>query len=341
MEELFRTFFLWLSRNTWLRQMVTQIPIAYQIANRFFAGETADEAIAAVQDLTQHNILRTLDILGEEVTTKEKARQARDAYLNLLNKIQTAGVVSDLSLKLTQFGLDMGVDFCVQNVGAVVAQAQKQNLFVCIDMEDSPRTDATLEVWRRLYAEYHNVGIVIQAYLYRSEDDVKELCQAGATVRLCKGAYKEPPQVAYPEKADVDASLVRLIKMMLDHTMSAPEGKKPFMAMASHDEQILAATKTYADQLGVPREAYEFQMLYGIRRDLQEQLAAEGYLVRAYIPFGAEWFPYFMRRMAERPANAWFVFNALFKESPELVGYLVLAAVGLLILLSRFKRRKS
>lgn len=341
MEGLFRSLFLWLSRNTWLRQLVTQIPIAYQIASRFFAGETADEAVAAVQELNQHQILCTLDVLGEEVSTKQEATQARDAYLSLLQKIKTSQVVSDLSLKLTQFGLDIDLNFCVQNVGAVVAQAKKQNIFVCIDMEDSPRTDATMEVWRRLYAEYDNVGIVIQSYLYRSEDDLKELCAAGATVRLVKGAYKEPPQVAYPEKADVDASLVRLMKMMLDYTMSAPEDKKPYLAMASHDEQILAATKAYGDQLGVPRQAYEFQMLYGIRRDLQEQFAAEGYQVRAYVPFGTEWFPYFMRRMAERPANAGFVLNALFKESPELFGYLLLAAVGLLILLARLKRRKK
>lgn len=341
MEALFRSFFLWLSRSIWLRRLATQIPLAYQIASRFFAGETVSEAITAIRDLRASGVLCTVDILGEEVATEAEAVQARDGYLALLDRIRAEGVETDISLKLTQLGLDMGLDFCVENVRPVISRAREMGVFVCIDMEDSGRTERTLDVWRRLHAEQDNVGVVIQAYLYRSEADLEALCQAGATVRLCKGAYKEPAEVAFPAKSAVDANMVRLMQLMLDRTLAAPEGEKPFLALASHDEKMIHATKSYVDRMGVPREAFEFQMLYGIRRDLQEGLAAQGYQMRAYVPYGTEWFPYYMRRMAERPANVWFIVKAMFKESPELGNWLLLAAFGLLLFYLALRRRRK
>ena len=340
MEEFFRTLFLWLSRSQWLRRMATEIPIAYQFASRFTAGETVTEAIAAIHELRGGGLLCTVDILGEEVATEDEAIRARDDYFALLDQLHSGEAGSDISLKLTQLGLDLGIDFCVQNVETLVTRAGELGIFVCIDMENSPRTEATLEVWRRLNAECDNVGIVIQSYLYRSETDLQALCDAGTTVRLCKGAYKEPAAVAFPAKADVDANMIRLMRLMLDRTKTMPAGERPCLAMATHDEKMIAATKAYAGELGVPRDAFEFQMLYGIRRDLQEALAAEGYRMRVYVPFGTEWYPYYMRRMAERPANLLFVVKALLKESPNLSAYLLLAFAGLFLLLLLRRRRR-
>ncbi len=343
MEELFRGLFLWLSRGKLLRRAATRLPIAYRIASRFIAGETVEEAIAAVRDLRASGMHCTVDILGEDVTSEDEAMRARDAYLSLLDEIQVQGVESDVSLKLTQLGLDLDLDLCAANVTAIVSRAKDLGIFVCIDMEDSTRTEQTLDVWRRVHAGgngWDNVGVVIQAYLYRSEIDVQSLCEAGATVRLCKGAYKEPADVAFPSKSDVDANMVRLMQLMLDSTVSSPKGTRPFLAMATHDEQMIAATTAYVKKLGVPADAFEFQMLYGIRRDLQERLVSEGYQMRIYVPFGTEWYPYYMRRMAERPANVWFVVRALLRESPEAAGYLALTALGLMFLMGMLRRRK-
>lgn len=316
MEKLFRALFLGLSRSGWLRRMVNQIPIAYRIARRFTAGRSVSEVIAAIRDLRAAGMLCTVDILGEDATSEEIAVRAGNAYISLLGEIETAEVESDISLKLTQLGLDHGLDFCVQNVRPVVARAAELGVFVCIDMEDSARTDQTLEVWRRLHSQYENVGTVLQTYLYRSMDDLQALCAEGATVRLCKGAYKEPASVAFPKKADVDANTVRMMQLMLDACTSPSGDCRPYMAMATHDEKIIAATTQYAEELDLPRDAFEFQLLYGIRRDLQARLAAEGYRMRVYVPFGTEWYSYFMRRMAEWPANVWWVLKGVLKESP-------------------------
>lgn len=343
MEALFRSLFLWLSRSNWLRRTATRLPIAYRIASRFIAGETAGEAIAVVRDLRSGGMLCTVDILGEDVTNEVEAVRARDAYLTLLEEIRAQGVESDVSLKLTQLGLDLGIDFCAKNVTAIVARANDLGIFVCIDMEDSSRTARTLEVWRRVHAEgesWDNVGVVIQAYLYRSEADLQALRRAGATVRLCKGAYKERADVAFPSKADVDANMVRLMQLMLDGTVTMPRNARPFLAMATHDEQMIAATRAYAEELAVPVDAFEFQMLYGIRRDLQERLVSDGYQMRVYVPFGTEWYSYYMRRMAERPANVRFVLNALLKESPDAGGYLLLSVAGLMLLIRMLRRRR-
>jgi proline dehydrogenase len=331
MGNLLRAVFLWLSRSQRLRRLATQNPIAYQIASRFFAGETIDEALAAIRGLQAIGLRTTVDILGEDVEEEAKAVRARDGYLQLLDQVERSGVKTDISLKLTQFGLDLGPDFCAANVAHVVERAGELGVHVTIDMEDSSRTEPTLTVWRRLYESHPNVGVVVQAYLYRSEGDLRAICEAGAHVRLCKGAYKEPAEVAFPDKADVDANMIRLMKLASDQTLRAPEAEKPYLAMATHDEKMISATKAYAEQIGLPRDAFEFQMLYGIRRDLQEQLAAEGYRMCVYVPYGTEWWSYFMRRMAERPANVWFVIRALLKESGPGV-YLILAAVGLFVL---------
>ncbi|MBN1318439.1 MAG: proline dehydrogenase family protein [Anaerolineales bacterium] len=340
MEDMFRSLFLWLSKNARMRRIMTQTPIVYRAASRFFAGETTAEAVAAVRELHSAGMLTTLDILGEEVNNKTEAVQASDNYLALLDKIEAAAIETDISLKLTQMGLDIGVDFCIENVSRIVSKAKSLDIFVCIDMEDSPRTDATLEVWRQLHAKYTNVGIVIQGYLFRSEADLRALADAGATVRLCKGAYKEPANVAFPEKASVDENMVKLMKMILDETKNNPPETSPYLAMATHDEKLIEATKAYANGQEIPRDRYELQMLYGIRRDLQEQLAVEGYQMRVYVPFGTEWYPYFMRRMAERPANVWFVVKALFAESPQLVNFLILTAIALILVIWGLGRRR-
>jgi proline dehydrogenase len=339
MSNLLRSVFLWLSQSHWLRQLATQIPLAYQVASRFFAGETVGEALRAIRGAQESGLRTSVDILGEDVEQEEEAHRARDAYLRLLDEIERSNLRTDVSLKLTQFGLDLGPDLCTANVAQVVTRAGELGVHVTIDMEDSSRTEPTVKVWRRLYRDHSNVGPVIQAYLYRSEEDLRSICEAGARVRLCKGAYKEPPDVAFPEKADVDANMVRLMKLALDETLRAPVGEKPYLGMATHDEKMITATKAYAEEIGLPRDAFEFQMLYGIRRDLQERLAAEGYGMRVYIPFGTEWYPYYMRRLAERPANVWFVVRALLKEAGP-GAYLVLAAAGLL-LLWRLRRRKG
>jgi proline dehydrogenase len=340
MSNLLRSFFLWLSRSHWLRQLTTRIPFAYRIASRFFAGETIDEALEAIRRLQDAGLRTSVDILGEDVEQEEEAHRARDAYLQLLDEIERSGLRTDVSLKLTQFGLDLGVDFCIANVAQVVTRAAELGIHVTIDMEDSSRTEPTLAVWRRLHEDHRNVGPVIQAYLYRSEEDLRSICEAGARVRLCKGAYTEPPNIAFPEKADVDANMVRLMKLALDQTLRAPEGEKPFLGMATHDEKMIAATKAYAEEIGLARDAFEFQMLYGIRRDLHEQLAAEGYGMRVYVPYGMEWYPYYMRRLAERPANVGFVLRALLKE-PGSAGYLVLVAAGLLLIWALRRRKRD
>jgi proline dehydrogenase len=340
MSNLLRSVFLWLSHSHRLRQLATQIPFAYQVASRFFAGETLDEALGAIRGLRDAGLRTSVDILGEDVEQEEESRRARDNYLRLLEEIQRRGLTTDISLKLTQFGLDLGLDFCTANVAQVVTRAGELGMHVTIDMEDSSRTEPTLAVWRRLYQDHKNVGPVIQAYLYRSEEDLRAICEAGARVRLCKGAYKEPADVAFPEKAGVDANMIRLMKLALDQTLCGPKGERPYLGMATHDEKMIAATKAYAKEIGLPRDAFEFQMLYGIRRDLQERLAAEGYSMRVYIPYGTEWYPYYMRRLAERPANVWFVVRALLKEAGP-VAYLVLPAVGLLLLWGLRQRKRD
>jgi len=276
------------------------------LAARFVAGANLDEALAVSRRLNAEGIAVTLDHLGESVTSLAEAAEARDVYLRTLPAIVEARIDGNVSLKLTQLGLDFSYDQCLANVERLAACAARLNTFVRVDMESSEYTERTLRLACGLHAAYGSVGVVIQACLYRSRLDVEELCAKRVRVRLCKGAYLEPAAVAFPRKSDVDRNYVELMQLLLD--------KGEYPAIATHDGRIVAETKAYAARRGVARDAFEFQMLYGIRRDLQEQLVSEGYRLRLYAPFGQAWYPYYMRRLAERPANILFILRHLFRR---------------------------
>ncbi len=307
---MLRDVFLALSTNTYVRNLIVGFPLSRRISRRFVAGETLDEAIQVVKNLNQQNLLVTFDVLGESVTHESEARAAKDEYLHALGAIAANRVASHVSVKLTQMGLDISPDLCLDNMRQIVRKAREVGTFTRIDMEDSKYTQVTLNVYKTLREEFDNVGVVIQAYLYRSEADMHAILAMGGNVRLCKGAYKEPPAVAFPKKQDVDANYVKLAQMFLQ-----PNGQAngAHIALATHDEKIINWAKEYVTTHAIDRRRFEFQMLYGIRHDLQKELAAEGYTTRVYVPYGSHWYPYFMRRLAERPANAIFLLSNLFK----------------------------
>jgi proline dehydrogenase len=280
--------------------------LAQRLSSRFVAGERLEDALRVGQRINSEGITLTLDHLGESVTSLAEASQASDVYLRALEEIHSNGVKGNVSLKLTQFGLDLSPDACRANVARLVERAAALGTFVRIDMESSEYTDRTLDLVEELHAQFPCVGTVIQSYLYRSQKDIKRLCSRRIRVRLCKGAYLEPAGVAFPSKADVDRNYIELMKLLLD------EGEYP--AIATHDERMITATKAYAAQAGIARDRFEFQMLYGIRRDLQRRLVAEGYRLRLYVPFGKAWYPYLMRRLAERPANVFFLARHFFRQ---------------------------
>jgi proline dehydrogenase len=316
---MLRTPFLYLSNAGWSRRLVTRFSIARRMASRFVAGETPDDAIAAIRALNSRGITATLDHLGESVSNQAEATRAADDYVHVLGKIHDSGARSNVSIKLTQFGLDVDQDFCARNARRVVEEARRLDNFVRIDMEDSFHTDGTLTVFRKLHQEFDNVGIVLQAYLFRTQADLEALLAEGARIRLCKGAYKEPPDKAFPRKADVDANYMRLAQLLLDNARKLPPAAEsgrvpPLPALATHDPKMIAGVQAYVAALGLPREYFEYQMLYGIRRDLQQRLAADSNAMRVYVPYGTEWYPYFMRRLAERPANVWFLLSNLVKN---------------------------
>jgi len=284
--------------------METSSP-ARRLSTRFVAGETLAEALAVSRKLNSEGITVTLDHLGESVSTPQEATEARDVYLRTVDAIREAGIHGNVSLKLTQFGLDFSYEQCRANVELLVQRAAEYHTFVRVDMESSDYTQRTLDLVTGLHARYGSVGVVIQAYLYRSKADVEMLCARGIQVRLCKGAYLEPATVAFPDKAAVDRNFVELMKILLD--------KGVYPAIATHDEVTIEQTKAYAAARQIARDRFEFQMLYGIRRDLQRKLIAEGYRVRLYVPFGKAWYPYYMRRLAERPANVIFILRNLFR----------------------------
>lgn len=276
-------------------------------ARRFVAGERLDEAIVAVSAIESQGLMTTLDHLGESVTDHASALAATKCYADILRAAAAAGVSRNLSVKLTQIGLDIDRATCIDNLRRVLEAANEANGFVRIDMENSSYTDDTLETFETLWSiGYRNVGVVIQSALRRSPDDVRRLNRMGARVRLVKGAYSEPRELAFQKKEEVDEAFVQLMQMLLS------EGQYP--AIATHDPVMIDATKRYAASLGINRSAFEFQMLYGIRRDLRRMLASEGHPFRVYVPFGKEWFPYFMRRLGERPANVGFVLRSLIRE---------------------------
>jgi proline dehydrogenase len=300
-----RSALLFLSRQHNLKNFFSKFPGFKQITRRFIAGENIDDAIGEILELNKLGITATFDHLGESTISKAEAEADVREYIRVLDRIEATGVDSNVSVKLTQLGLDIDEDYCLQNTRRIVETARRHDNFVRIDMEDSTKTDATLRVFKQLYREYGNVGIVLQAYLYRTENDLDEVLAMGARVRLCKGAYQEPETVAFPEKADVDANYVKLMQKLL---------KSPaYHGIATHDMRMIRATKEFAAREGIGKDRFEFQMLYGVRRDLMLNLAKEGYRVRAYVPYGQFWYPYFMRRLAERPANVWFVLKNLFK----------------------------
>lgn len=304
---MLREVLIRLSQQPQLHSIAMHNGLARSFALRFVAGETLDQAIAAIGEINARGMTATLDHLGENVSTREEANEAAEAYRRILQEIARSGVNCNASLKLTHMGLDLSEELAFENVRRVVDQAAEFENFIRIDMESSDYVDRTLNVFYRLFAQYKNVGTVIQSYLYRSEADLEQLIEAGARVRLVKGAYLEPPQVAFQQKAEVDASFVHLMQMLL------LRGNYP--AIASHDPKMVDATKRFARDQGIEPSRYEFQMLYGIRRDLQTELEREGYNVRIYVPYGTHWYPYLMRRMAERPANLMFVLGNITREA--------------------------
>ena len=301
-----RSFFLFLSRLKFLRRWMETSSLAQRLSTRFVAGETLEQALAVSRKLNAEGITVTLDHLGESVTSLKEAADARDVYVRTLSAIHESGIQGNVSLKLTQFGLDISYDQCLANVEALVRRASELGSFVRVDMESSEYTDRTLEAVFTLFERYPVVGIVIQSYLRRSSKDVQRLCDRRIRVRLCKGAYLEPDTVAFPHKSEVDQNYVDLMKMLLT------QGTYP--AIATHDEKMIEQTKAWAAEKNIPRDAFEFQMLYGIRRDLQRQLIAGGYRLRLYVPFGKAWYPYYMRRLAERPANVFFILRNIFRS---------------------------
>jgi len=276
------------------------------MARSFVAGDTNAEAIQAVAELRDQGIMSTLDVLGESVKDRNTAEKAVAAYLELLDVIKAAGSDAHISLKLTQQGLDIDTEYCYQNVRRIVQKAGSLGTFVRIDMEGTPHTDRTLDVFRRLRQEFDNVGIVIQAYLYRSEKDINDLNEIGAKVRLCKGAYKEPKELAIKKMKDIRANYMKLAASLFR------EGVYP--AIATHDFKLIALTKDYVAAHSIPNDKFEFQFLYGIRKKSFQKLAAEGYRVRCYVPFGTHWLTYNLRRLRERKENVWFVIKNLFKR---------------------------
>jgi proline dehydrogenase len=307
---LMRNFFLSLSHSGRLRQVATRFRPARAVVNRFVAGETLEEALQAVSVLNRDGLLATLDHLGENVTSEHEARDATTQVLDLLDGIGARDLRSGVSVKLTQLGLDLGPGLALDNLERIVARAAAVGRFVRIDMESFDYVQPTLDLFEALWERYRNAGVVIQSYLYRSADDVTRLVRMGASVRLVKGAYDEPPEVAFADKADTDANFVRLMEQLFSDEAQA---NGVFPAIATHDERLIAWALDHARERHISPERFEFQMLYGIRAGLQRQLAADGYRVRAYVPYGSEWFPYFMRRLAERPANVLFILRNLLR----------------------------
>lgn len=304
-----KALFFALSRSTFLKGLASRYGMAHEdsFARRFIAGETVEEAIAVARALQSRGLLLTLDYLGESVRTLDEASAATREYVRLIDVIVASGIERNISLKLTQLGVDIDRATCIDNMRRILEPGQRHGFFVRIDMENSTYTDITMQVFETLWQQqYRNIGLALQAALHRTEQDVQRMNELGARVRLVKGAYKEPAAVALQQKSEVDAAFLRLTKLLID------QGVYP--AIATHDEAILTETRDYARTHRIPADRFEFQMLYGIRRDLQTSLAADGSRVRIYVPFGRQWFPYFMRRLGERPANVGFVVRAILNE---------------------------
>jgi proline dehydrogenase len=305
-----KAFFHLVAQSTTLKRLASRYGMrsSASFARRFIAGETIGEAIEATRAIEARGMTLTLDLLGESVTNLEEATAATRQYLAVIDAVIASGIERNVSLKLTQIGLDADKASAVDNVRRILERAEPAGFFVRIDMENSPYTEVTLEIFDTLWQQGHRqIGVVLQSALYRSERDLQRLNQLGARVRLVKGAYKESKAIAYAKKADVDAAYARMLKTLLS------EGNYP--AIATHDPAMIDLARDWARERGIAPDRFEFQMLYGIRRDLQTMLVKEGYRMRVYVPFGREWFPYFMRRLGERPANVMFVIRGIVTEN--------------------------
>jgi proline dehydrogenase len=306
---MLRRFLLYLSAANWSRGMVTHVGLARRVARRFIAGETIDEAVAAVKALNAQGLLVTLDYLGESVEKAEDTQVVVRTYRAMLERIQDDGLKAGVSLKLTHLGLDITEDLCVHNLRSIVEDARDRGIPVAIDMESSAYVDRTLHIYRMIRDKYElpNVGTVIQSCLYRTKDDMRHLASEGASIRLVKGAYLEPETVAFVEKAQVDTNYA---EVMHEYLHAPPPA---YLQIATHDEKLIQDAEQIVKSHNLPPDRFEFQMLYGIRSARQLELAQAGYQVRIYVPFGEAWYPYFMRRLAERPANLWFFVRSIFR----------------------------
>ena len=306
---LMRTAFIALSHSRSLRHIAERSSIGIRLSSRFIAGMEIEDALRVAEARNKEGLAVTLDSLGESVTTQNEAHQAAEVYHRLLDALSERKLNANISVKLTQMGLELSQGLAESIAESLTQHAKAAGNFVRIDMEDSSLTQVTLDIVRRLHAKPElrgAIGIVIQAYLFRSQADVEQLIADGIRIRLCKGAYNEPAEVAFPHKADVDSNFIRLSCMLLDSPI--------FHGLATHDETMISEAKSFASQHGIDSSRFEFQMLYGVRRDLQRQLVSDGYKVRVYVPFGREWYPYFMRRLAERPANVLFIAKNLLRQ---------------------------
>jgi proline dehydrogenase len=317
---MLRSFLIYLSKAVWAQNIVMSWSFAWRTASRFVAGTRLEDALRVVGELNARGINATLDHLGEHTTTPEEAQQATDDIFATLDALGKSEARANVSIKLTQIGLGLDESLCARNLERILARAREKGNFIRVDIEDTPYTDKTINLYYKMREKgYLNLGMAVQSYLFRAEADTRRLLGDKVPIRLVKGAYKEPPDKAFPKKADVDANYDLLTKILIDASLAAKsklskEGRvPPIPAIATHDEKRIAFTKQYAEKVGLSKESVEFQMLYGIRRDLQEQLAGEGFPVRVYVPFGTHWYPYFMRRLAERPANIWFFISNFFK----------------------------
>ena len=302
-----RNALIYLSEREGLKDFATRFRPFKKLTTRFVAGENIDEAVAAIKQINADLCSASFDHLNESVTSEAETEAEVSEYLEILEQIDATGIRSNVSIKLTQFGLGIDHELAYRNARRVVAEAARLGTFVRIDMEGSNVTQVTIDIFKRLRGEFglNDVGIVLQSYLYRTYDDAKDLLKIPARIRICKGAYSEPAQVAYPDKKDVDDNYIRVMKLLLSSGV--------YHGIATHDPKMIEATIAFAQKEGIGKDAFEFQMLYGIRRNLRAQLVRDGYNVRIYVPYGKHWYPYFMRRLAERPANIWFVMKNIFK----------------------------
>jgi len=304
-----RALLLYLSESKRLAPLIMHNSVSRRVSRRFVAGQTLDDAVEAARAVNRAGQSASLDLLGENVSDEAGARRAAEGYIAIFDRIAREKLDANVSLKLTQLGLDLGDPLCQELLEKIVARASALGNFVRIDMEGSAYTQRTVDITKRVRAKHAGVGTVMQSYLYRAEQDTRDLLAVGCRIRLCKGAYKEPPEVAFPKKEEVDANYVKLMKLLL------PSGI--YHGIATHDPAMIRATKDFVRERNIGRGQFEFQMLYGIRTDLQQQLVREGFRLRVYIPFGTDWFPYFMRRLAERPANLVFFLRNLLPRTAE------------------------